>query len=142
MICCGAGGVGKTTTAAALALCGAMSGLRTCVVTIDPAQRLADALGVDQVSNTPHRIVGKYPGTLDALMLDAKATFDDLVDAHAKDAEQAARIKSNRLYKNLASALSGTQEYMATEKLFELYESEAFDLIVVDTPPRALRSIS
>ncbi|MCU1493922.1 MAG: ATPase [Acidimicrobiaceae bacterium] len=135
LVCCGSGGVGKTTTAAALALFAAGQGRRACVVTIDPARRLADALGAVDVTNVPHRIDGPWAGELSAVMLDAKGTFDDLVHRYAADDEQAARILGNRLYQNLVSALSGTQEYMATEKLFELHESGDFDLVVVDTPP-------
>ncbi|HVC24917.1 MAG TPA: ArsA-related P-loop ATPase [Acidimicrobiales bacterium] len=135
LVCCGSGGVGKTTTAAALALHAAQRGSRACVVTIDPARRLADALGASGVANTPHRIDGPWPGELSAVMLDAKGTFDDLVRRYAVDDSQSERILTNRLYQNLVTALSGTQEYMATEKLFELHESGAFDVVVVDTPP-------
>jgi anion-transporting ArsA/GET3 family ATPase len=134
-ICCGAGGVGKTTTAAALAVAAALRGRTACVVTIDPARRLADALGATGVGNEPREIAGPWPGRLSVVMLDAKTTFDTLVGRYARDPEQAARILTNRLYRNLASVLSGTQEYMATEKLFELHEQAAFDLVVVDTPP-------
>jgi anion-transporting ArsA/GET3 family ATPase len=135
LVCCGSGGVGKTTVAAALALGGAYAGRRVCVVTIDPARRLADALAADVVVNSPHEIEGPWSGSLSAVMLDAKVTFDDLVHTYAADEEQASRILENRVYRNLVSALSGTQEYMATEKLFELHTSGAFDLVVVDTPP-------
>jgi anion-transporting ArsA/GET3 family ATPase len=135
LVCCGSGGVGKTTTAAALALSAADQGRRACVVTIDPARRLADALGAVDVANVPHLITGPWSGQLSAVMLDAKGTFDDLVRRYARDGEQAERILANRLYQNLVSVLSGTQEYMATEKLFELHESGEFDLVVVDTPP-------
>ncbi len=135
VICCGSGGVGKTTTAAAIALAGALEGRRTCVVTVDPARRLADALGVAAIGNVPHVIRGDFSGELSAVMLDAKGTFDDLVRRYAQDEDQVARILDNRLYRNLVSGLSGTQEYMATEKLFELHEEGDFDLIVVDTPP-------
>ncbi|MCU1460314.1 MAG: putative anion transporting ATPase [Acidimicrobiales bacterium] len=135
VICCGSGGVGKTTTAAVLALEGARAGRRACVVTIDPAKRLADALGLDRLSNTPSQIDGDWPGELWALMLDTKSTFDSLVAKHAGDEEQAAGILANRFYRNISGALSGTQEYMAMEKLFELHDSGKFDLIVVDTPP-------
>jgi anion-transporting ArsA/GET3 family ATPase len=135
IICCGSGGAGKTTTSAAIALAGAQAGRRACVVTIDPARRLADALGLSSLSNEAHRIEGDWPGELFALMLDAKGTFDDLVHRYAGGSEQAERILSNPLYRNLTSALSGTQEYMAAEKLYELHESAAFDLVVVDTPP-------
>ncbi len=135
IVCCGAGGVGKTTTAAALGLAAAERGRRVCVVTVDPARRLADALGGSGVGNEPRRIPGPWPGTLSAVMLDARGTFDDLVRREARDPAQAERILANRLYRNLVSALSGTQEYMATEKLFELHEDPDFDLVVVDTPP-------
>ncbi len=104
-------------------------------MTIDPARRLADALGIGALSNAPKRIEGDWPGELSAVMLDAKGTFDELVARYSADEEQAERILSNRLYRNLTSALSGTQEYMAAEKLYELNESAAFDLVVVDTPP-------
>lgn len=135
LICCGAGGVGKTTTAAALALEGARRGRRACVVTIDPARRLADALGLDELSNVPCKVDGPWPGELWALMLDSKSTFDELVERYSETPEQAKSILDNRLYRNLSGALSGTQEYMASEKLYELYEEQDFDLVVVDTPP-------
>jgi anion-transporting ArsA/GET3 family ATPase len=135
IICCGSGGAGKTTTSAAIALAGARAGRKACVVTIDPARRLADALGLGSLGNTPTRIEGDWPGELSALMLDAKGTFDDLVGRYSEGPEQAERILSNPLYRNLTSALSGTQEYMAAEKLYELHESGDFDLVVVDTPP-------
>jgi anion-transporting ArsA/GET3 family ATPase len=135
VVCCGSGGVGKTTTAAALALAAAQAGRRACVVTIDPARRLANALGVARLTNSPSRIEGPWPGQLAAVMLDAKSTFDDLVMRYSKDADQAERIMRNRLYRNLTSALSGTQEYMAAEKLYELHTEGSFDVVVVDTPP-------
>ena len=137
IICCGSGGVGKTTTAAAIAVEGARLGRRACVVTIDPAKRLADALGVASLTNEPGLVSGDWdpPGELWALMLDTKSTFDDLVARYAADPEQVEGILANRLYRNLSSALSGTQEYMAMEKLYELHEESRFDLIVVDTPP-------
>jgi len=135
LICCGSGGVGKTTTAAALALGAAVAGRRAVVVTIDPARRLANALGLDSLTNTPKTIEGDWSGELSAVMLDAKGTFDALVTRYATSQEQAERIRSNRLYQNLSSALSGTQEYMAMEKLYELHEESGFDLVVVDTPP-------
>jgi anion-transporting ArsA/GET3 family ATPase len=135
IICCGSGGAGKTTSSAAVALAGALAGRKACVVTIDPARRLADALGIGELSNEPKRIAGPWPGELSAVMLDAKRTFDDLVERYSADQEQADRILNNRLYRNLTSALSGTQEYMAAEKLYELNASGDFDLVVVDTPP-------
>jgi len=144
LVCCGTGGVGKTTTAAALAIEGARRGRRTIVVTIDPAKRLANALGLDELSNTPKEI-GRdrwdptnnavAGGRLFALMLDTEGTFDQLVGKYALSGEQAETILDNRFYRNIAGALSGTQEYMAMEKLYELHDSDAFDLIVVDTPP-------
>ena len=135
VVCCGSGGVGKTTTAAAIALEGARRGRRACVVTIDPAKRLADALGLDALTNAPGKIEGDWPGELWALMLDTKSTFDNLVTRYAATPEQAEGILRNGLYRNISGALSGTQEYMAMEKLYELQEEGRFDLIVVDTPP-------
>ena len=135
IVCAGSGGVGKTTTSAAIALEGARLGRRACVVTIDPAKRLADALGLDELTNKPGKIEGDWPGELWALMLDTKNTFDSLVERYAATVEQAKGILDNRLYRNISGALSGTQEYMAMEKLYELHESTDFDLIVVDTPP-------
>src|SRR4051812_406935 len=143
-ICCGSGGVGKTTTAAIIAMEGARRGRRAVVVTIDPAKRLANALGLDGLTNEPHvidtdrwdpgndRVKG---GELSAMMLDTKSTFDGLVTRYAESDDQAQRILGNNFYRNISGALSGTQEYMAMEKLHELYEDGGFDLIVVDTPP-------
>jgi len=135
IVCCGSGGTRKTTISAAIGLAGAQRGRKTCVVTIDPARRLADALGLDELDNTPRKIAGEWNGELSAVMLDAKSTFDDLVTRYSESAEQADRILQNRLYRNLTSALSGTQEYMAMEKLYELHSEGGFDLVVVDTPP-------
>jgi len=135
IVTAGSGGVGKTTTAAVLSLEGARAGRRAVVVTIDPAKRLADALGLEGLTNTPSKIEGPWPGELWAMMLDTKSTFDDLVVKHSADPAQAERILSNRFYKNISGALSGTQEYMAMEKLYELHSEGDFDLVVVDTPP-------
>jgi anion-transporting ArsA/GET3 family ATPase len=135
VVCAGSGGVGKTTTAAVLAMEAARRGRRAVVVTIDPAKRLADTLGIGELTNTPKRIEGDWPGQLHALMLDTKSTFDDLVIKHSEDREQAERILANPFYRNISGALSGTQEYMAGEKLYELHEESDFDLVVVDTPP-------
>jgi anion-transporting ArsA/GET3 family ATPase len=135
IVCCGSGGVGKTTTAAVLAVEAARQGRRAVVVTIDPAKRLADTLGLSELTNTPSPISGDWSGELSALMLDTKSTFDSLVETYADDADQARRILDNRFYRNISGALSGTQEYMAGEKLYELHESGDFDLVVVDTPP-------
>jgi anion-transporting ArsA/GET3 family ATPase len=135
VVCCGSGGVGKTTTAAVVALEGARLGRRTVVVTIDPARRLADALGLAGLTDTPSLIEGQWAGELWATMLDARSTFDALVAKHAATPDQARRILANRFYRNISGALSGTQEYMAMEKLYELHEESDFDLVVVDTPP-------
>lgn len=135
IICSGSGGVGKTTTAAVVAMEAANVGRRAVVVTIDPAKRLADALGLDGIGNTPKRIDGPWSGELWAVMLDTKSTFDDLVTTYSTEPDQAERILANRFYKNISGALSGTQEYMAMEKLYELHSSTDFDLVVVDTPP-------
>jgi anion-transporting ArsA/GET3 family ATPase len=135
VVCCGPGGVGKTTVSATFALEAARLGRRACVVTVDPARRLADSLGVESLPNTPTLVEGDWPGELHALMLDAKGTFDDLVQRYARTTEQADSIKTNRIYQNLSGALSGTQEYMAMEKLYELTETGDYDMVVVDTPP-------
>jgi anion-transporting ArsA/GET3 family ATPase len=141
IICAGPGGVGKTTVAAALALEAAKLGRRACVVTIDPAKRLADALGLDELTNEPSRVDGVVPSNGDgdsglwALMLDTKTTFDEVVLRNAGSTEQAQAILDNKLYRNISGALGGTQEYMAMEKLYELNQSDLFDLVVVDTPP-------
>lgn len=136
IICCGSGGVGKTTTAAALAYEAAHRGRRAIVITIDPARRLADALGVPgTLGNDPVRLVTDGEGELWALMLDASGTFDELVRANASSTEQAERILANGFYQNVAGTLSGTQDFMAAERLYALHHDERFDLVVVDTPP-------
>jgi anion-transporting ArsA/GET3 family ATPase len=140
IICAGPGGVGKTTCAAAIALEGARQGRKACVVTIDPAKRLADALGLEALTNDAHRIdIGERAvapgGELWALMLDTKSTFDEVVTSNSGSPEQAKAILDNRLYRNISGALGGTQEYMAMEKLYELHNGGQFDLVVVDTPP-------
>jgi anion-transporting ArsA/GET3 family ATPase len=140
VVCCGSGGVGKTSTAAALALRGAEQGRRTCVLTIDPARRLAQALGLDLLSNQPRPVAGngfaaREPGGLDAMMLDMRRTFDEVIERYARDDEQVERILANRFYQRLSSTLAGTQEYMAMEKLYELHEEGHYELLVVDTPP-------
>jgi anion-transporting ArsA/GET3 family ATPase len=135
LVCCGSGGVGKTTTAAVLALRAAAIGRRAVVVTIDPARRLADAMGLAELTNEPTRVEVEAPGELWAMMLDTAATFDGLVRRHAADQAQIERIFDNRFYRNISGALSGTQEYMAAEKLYELHHDERFDLVVIDTPP-------
>jgi anion-transporting ArsA/GET3 family ATPase len=135
VVCCGSGGVGKTTTAAVIALEAAHAGRRAVVVTIDPARRLADALGLEGLTNEPSAIDGSWPGEMSALMLDTKRTFDGLVRRYSETPDQAERILANTFYRNISGALSGTQEYMASEKLYELAEEGDWDLVVVDTPP-------
>jgi anion-transporting ArsA/GET3 family ATPase len=135
IVCCGPGGVGKTTVSATIALQAARIGRRACVVTVDPARRLADALGVEALVNSPRRVEGPWPGELEAVMLDTQGTFDELIERYAQDEAQAASIKGNRIYKNLSASLSGTQEYMAMEKLYELTQEHRYDVVVVDTPP-------
>lgn len=135
VVCCGSGGVGKTTTAAALGLRAAERGRRVVVLTIDPARRLAQSMGIDSLDNTPRRVKGvDGDGELHAMMLDMKRTFDEIVEAHA-DRERAAAILSNPFYQSLSAGFAGTQEYMAMEKLGQLRAQHDWDLIVVDTPP-------
>jgi anion-transporting ArsA/GET3 family ATPase len=133
IVCCGSGGVGKTTAAAAIGLRAAERGRQTCVLTVDPARRLAQSMGLTILDNTPRRVDG-VDGNLHAMMLDMKRTFDEIVEAHA-DPEQARRILANPFYQSLSSSFAGTQEYMAMEKLGQLRHSDEWDLIVVDTPP-------
>ncbi len=133
LVCCGSGGVGKTTTAAALGLRAAERGRRTVVLTIDPARRLAQSMGLTELDNVPRAVVG-VDGDLDAMMLDMKRTFDDIVLAHAEPGKAEA-ILENPFYQALSSSFAGTQEYMAMEKLGQLKASGQWDLIVVDTPP-------
>ena len=135
VVCCGSGGVGKTTTAAALAIAAARRGRRVVLITIDPAKRLADALGVGTLSNDPARVPLDGDAQLWAMMLDARATFDAVIRAQSRNESQAQRILNNPFYVNIASRLSGSQEYMAAEKLYELANDDRFDLVVVDTPP-------
>jgi anion-transporting ArsA/GET3 family ATPase len=138
IVCCGSGGVGKTTAAAVLGLEAARRGRRAVVVTIDPARRLADALGLtDGLAAEPQPIdLGpSVAGELWAMMLDTRATFDGLVRRYGEDESQVERILGNPFYRNVAGALSGTQEYMAAETLHSLHGDDRFDLVVVDTPP-------
>lgn len=134
IVCCGTGGVGKTTTSAALAVSLAMRGERAVVLTIDPARRLADALGVE-LSNDPRPVALDGAGTLHALMLDRKATWDGIVRRFAPNEEAAERLLENSYYRAVSTRLGGSHEYMAMEKLYELVESERWDVVVVDTPP-------
>ena len=137
VVCCGSGGVGKTTTAAALALRAAEEhGRRTVVLTIDPARRLAQSLGLTELDNTPRQVKGTHVdgGELQAMMLDMKRTFDEVVLQHT-DPKRAEEIFANPFYQAMSSTFSGTQEYMAMEKLSQLRARDEWDLIVVDTPP-------
>jgi len=141
-VCGGSGGVGKTTTSAAVALGMAARGLKVAVVTIDPARRLANALGLDELENTPRRVEPeRFAGQLEmrgelwAMMLDPKRTFDELIERIADDPARAQEIKANRIYSELSTAVSGSQEFTAVSKLFELDRDGDFDLLVLDTPP-------
>jgi anion-transporting ArsA/GET3 family ATPase len=148
IVCCGAGGVGKTTTAAAIGLRAAERGRHVVVLTVDPARRLAQSMGLSSLDNTPRLVPGlklddggaeagngaDSAGSLHAMMLDMKRTFDEIVEAHA-DPDRAAQILANPFYQSLSSSFAGTQEYMAMEKLGQLRRADEWDLIVVDTPP-------
>ncbi|MEV6207477.1 ArsA family ATPase [Kitasatospora sp. NPDC051914] len=135
VVCCGSGGVGKTTTAAAIGLRAAERGRKVVVLTIDPARRLAQSMGLTELDNTPRLVKGAQgPGELQAMMLDMKRTFDEVVLAHAEP-ERAKAILANPFYQSLSAGFAGTQEYMAMEKLGQLRAEDRWDLIVVDTPP-------
>ena len=137
IVCCGSGGVGKTTAAAAIGLRAAERGRQACVLTVDPARRLAQSMGLTSLDNTPRQVDGVEAangGSLHAMMLDMKRTFDEIVEAHA-DPDRAAQILANPFYQSLSSSFAGTQEYMAMEKLGQLRHADEWDLIVVDTPP-------
>ncbi len=143
VVCVGSGGVGKTTTSAVIALHAAIQGRKTLVLTIDPARRLANSLGVEELGNDIQQIplerfrkLGIEPkGELWAMMLDMKESFDHLVDTHAPDKKTRDEILNNRFYRHFSSSLAGTQEYAASERLYEIYNRGEFDLIVLDTPP-------
>jgi anion-transporting ArsA/GET3 family ATPase len=143
IVCAGSGGVGKTTTAAAIGMHAAARGKKVAVLTIDPARRLASSLGLKELSNDPHKVSARkfsaagleMKGELYAMMLDTKTTFDQVVMRYAPSREQAERIIANRFYRNISGTLSGTQEYMAMERLYELHAEGGYDLIVIDTPP-------
>ena len=143
IVCVGSGGVGKTTTSAVIALQAALSGQRALVLTIDPAKRLANSLGVDELDNEPRaldlslfeRLGHAARGTLHAMMLDMKASFDEVVRRHSPSEAAARRIMDNKLYHYFSTSLAGTQEYAAAERLYAIDERGDFDLIVLDTPP-------
>jgi len=141
VVCCGSGGVGKTTTSAALALRAAEMGRKVVVLTIDPARRLAQSMGIEELDNTPRPVAGvdgTAGGSLDAMMLDMKRTFDEVVESQASP-EKAQQILENPFYVALSSSFAGTQEYMAMEKLGQIHRDAraqgTYDLVVVDTPP-------
>lgn len=144
IVCVGSGGVGKTTTSAAIALRAAQDGARVCVLTIDPARRLANALGLEELGNVARPIEPSLfteagleapRGSLNAMMLDTKRTWDELVEKYASDEEQRERIYNNGFYKQISSALTGSHEFMAMEKVYDLHLQGEYDLLVVDTPP-------
>ncbi len=136
-ICAGAGGVGKTTTSAAIALGMAEQGLKVAVLTIDPARRLANSLGLAELGNEETRVPIEIEGDgeLWALMLDAKRTWDEVIERHAADEKTRDAVLSNRIYQELSNAVAGSTEYMAMEKLYELHHEDRYDLLVLDTPP-------
>jgi anion-transporting ArsA/GET3 family ATPase len=142
-ICAGAGGVGKTTSAAAIAMEMAARGSRVAVLTIDPARRLATSLGMTELGNEERRVDPErferagleMRGELWAMMLDAKRTWDDVIERHAPDADTRDAVLSNRIYQELSNAVAGSTEYMAMEKLYELYQADRYDMLVLDTPP-------
>lgn len=144
IVCVGSGGVGKTTVSASIALKAAMMGKRVMVCTIDPARRLANSLGMDELGNTEARVSPERfqaaslepKGELWAMMLDLKRTWDEMVVRHVPTEKQAAILES-RFYQQLSSALAGSQEYMAMEKVYDLHHERDYDLIVLDTPPTA-----
>ena len=145
LVCVGSGGVGKTTTAASLGLAGARAGRRTLVLTIDPAKRLANALGLSTLGHDVQKVppekvaLGGAPvaGSLDAMMLDQKRAFDEIVERYAKDPESQKRIMGNRIYQQISSTLAGSHEYAAMAKLYEIAGEKKYDLIILDTPPTA-----
>lgn len=138
IVCVGTGGVGKTTTAATLALAAARRGRATALITVDPSRRLKDALGLGTLASEPRPVpLGDGAASLEAMALDTKRTFDHLIARVAPNPELAERIFANRLYQELSSELGGSSEYMAMEKLHELLTSDRYALIVVDTPPSA-----
>ena len=143
VVCVGSGGVGKTTIAASLALAAALRGKRVLCLTIDPAKRLANSLGLERMSTEAQPVAARLfeqaglrvSGSLTVMMLDTKRTFDELVARHASSPEARDRILNNRLYQYVSTSLAGTQEYMAMEKLLQVKRDTNYDVIVLDTPP-------
>jgi anion-transporting ArsA/GET3 family ATPase len=145
IVCVGSGGVGKTTTAASLGLMGARAGKKTLVLTIDPAKRLANALGIDMIGHDvktvpPAKLAlggAAVSGSLDAMMLDQKRAFDEIVERYAKEPEARERIFQNRIYRQISSTLAGSHEYAAMAKLYDIVQTHNYELVVLDTPPTA-----
>ena len=139
LICVGAGGVGKTSMAAAMGLRGALEGRKVLVLTIDPAKRLANSLGLQQFGNDETKIdlssFGEIKGELWAMMLDGKHAFNELINRVAKDEKTKESIYGNNIYQSIADTIVGNQEYMATEKLYDVISSNRYDLVILDTPP-------
>lgn len=143
VICCGSGGVGKTTVSAALGVQAALLGKKVLTLTVDPAKRLADSLGLSELGNQEARVPeerflrhGKNPtGSLHAMMLDTKRTFDELIERYAPNKDVARNIMHNQFYQHLSSAMTGSHEYLAMEKLYQIHLEGRYDLIVLDTPP-------
>lgn len=135
VVVAGTGGVGKTTSSAALAIALAERGRRVCVLTVDPARRLASALGLDLAEGAASEVLGPWSGSLTAVQLDAGRTFDGLFERYGADQSSLEAMRRNPIYRSLAGALGGTQEYMAVERVFELSHSGHFDIVVIDTPP-------
>ncbi len=135
VVVAGSGGVGKTTSSAALAMALAQRGRRVCVLTVDPAKRLASALGLDLAEGGAHVVEGPWSGEMTAVQLDAGRTFDGLLERYGGSPESLAAIRRNPIYRSLAGALGGTQEYMAVERVYELSSSGHYDVVVIDTPP-------
>lgn len=136
IVTCGTGGVGKTSVAAALGVHAAQSGRRAVVITIDPARRLSDAIGIDEtLGNAPQRVALDAPGELWVTMLDVHETFDNLVRETSPTPERAREVLDNSFYRSLSRSLSGTRDYMAAERLYELYNDDKYDVVIVDTPP-------
>ena len=136
VVCCGSGGVGKTTTAAALGYLAAQRGRKALVMTIDPAKRLAQALGLDALASEPQPIaLPDARGELSAMMLDTKRTFDALIERHAPNSAARETIYSNRYYQHLSNSLAGSREFMAMEKVYEMLQTARYDVLIVDTPP-------
>jgi anion-transporting ArsA/GET3 family ATPase len=136
IVCCGGGGVGKTTTAAALGYLAAKRGRKVLVMTIDPARRLAQALGLNELGHDPQRIdMAATTGELHAMMLDTKRTFDALIEQYAPSSAARETIYANRYYQHLSNSLAGSREFMAMEKVYEFARGATYDLLIVDTPP-------